>query len=415
MLRHAHLCALLLIAMTSLSLPLYAHASERSDFRDAKKQAKSKRVELPDKIGVWNEFLESHPDGKYAAKARDAKEELCQEYWIGLETSARKPRGMPLATFRGVLAGRFVTVCFDTANEPTAHQIRENYYWDRALEASTAQDRLNGLRLFVDKYPESARATEAQEMIRETRAEMEEQAWSAAKKADSVAAIEEFLSENPNSVYAGEANAILEQLLARALPRAAKQGDVEGVKASIQVASVDMRSEALMEAVWGLLHTTKVRRPFDPMTSIAESQAHARRVIQEIESDPDMPEAEANRKMLEAAMWSPPLFEEKRTSDVPEETYLWVIRTLLEASANPRRYAYADFSSNEVQAYRDKAKKKEFVESALEKGYSELRTSFGASEKSGTYVDYGSGGLSIEQVAEIHEASALLHLLKQYK
>jgi hypothetical protein len=221
------------------------------------------------------------------------------------------------------------------------------------------------------------------------------------------------MSKHPSSEYVEEARTIIQGMNARELTYSAKKGDILGVEKNLAGASKDIRSEALMEAVWGLLHTSKEYRQMDPAALLAEREAMMRSAVQAIESDPDMSEDDADRKLVEALMRTPSL-QERRTSDVAEETYIEIIRALLEAKADPRRFAYADFASNEVQAYQDRAKEEEFKKGVADKGHGTIATSFGASELSGTYVDYGAGGLSIQQIAEIHKADKLIAMLRRY-
>jgi hypothetical protein len=137
-----------------------------------------------------------------------------------------------------------------------------------------------------------------------------------------------------------------------------------------------MLSTALMEAVWGLLHTGMAYR------------------------------------YNEASML---VLYQKRSGKAPQETYMEIIRLLLDAGADPERFAYADFASVEVQKKEQEPERKRFEQAIREKGYGKTTSAFGTSDLSGTYLHYGTGGLSIMEVAEIHQAEELIELLNEYQ
>ena len=160
------------------------------------------------------------------------------------------------------------------------------------------------------------------------------------------------------------------------LVSAARNGDVSAVNTLLTDtgdAAVDTKSRALMMAVWGALHT-----------SSSTSFNFRNGQLQQFETI-------------------------ERTSSVPRDTYLDIIRLLHEAGAESSLFKFRDFDSVAVKKYLSDREK---VEALRSSGAFSSITAIGG--ESNTTVDLVPGseeGLSIREVAEIEGADDVIRNL----
>lgn len=298
----------------------------------------------------YKKYLEEFPDSKFSDEIRDRRDALCRESWDNIRNTE----------FLKTL-NRFIYNCSGTVYEDSARQRREEMEWRWHTGG------IEKLKQFMEKYPESVHYEEAKKRLITIR-------WNEVVKTDRRSAIDSFLLKFPESDYTFKADSTIAQMIKYALPRASKAGNIEEVKGCLPSADKDMRSLALMEAVWGLLHTN-IWYKYNASGML--------------------------------------IIEKTKSSNVVSENYLKIISILLKNGADPERFAFADFASVEVREWEQRDEVAKYRKDLSEKGYGKLATSFGDSELSGLYVDYGTGGLSIEEVARIHEAQALLDLINK--
>ncbi len=331
-----------------VTLPIVCYG-QKKEFKEASKR---------NSIESYTEFLEQYPNSKFSEAAKEKKTNLCI-YW-GKQVNKSSSSDLK----------KFLNLCPETDNraqiETLIEELRENIEWDKALKENTYET----FEIFQHNFPNSKRIEKAKKRAEKVKNRMEDLEWKSTIEYDTKEAYNNFILRFPNTKRKNKVDSILIALNTNALPRAAKKGNVEKVSSLITNADVDMKSHALMEAVWGALYT-----------SLAYEWKNEYSLV----------------------------FLSKRLAKTPRESYVAIIEFLLKNNANPKRFAFEDFGSVEV---REKASSDNLVKQVSKTGYGEVRSQIGG-DLNLNLIPFGTGGLSIKEVAEIHKADDILILLKK--
>lgn len=328
------------------SLPIIC-IGQRKEFKNASKI---------NTVKAYTVFLEQYPNSKFSKSAKENKTNLCvyidklMKSYANLSTSYLKP-------------------CLETKNEADVEHFIETLFegemWSKALTKNSSED----FEAFVIKFPNSKYVEIAKNNI-------ENLEWKNTLKVDTEEDYKKFKTRFPDSKRNKEADSILIILKTFALPRAAKKGDIQKVKILIANADSNIKSHALMEAVWGALYTA--------------------------------PAIETQKKKVGGYEYNDYDVISKRLGIAPRESYISIIELLLQNKANPEHFSFESFGSVEVSK---KERADALAKQVAENGYVSISQKIGG-DINLKLIPFGTGGFSIKDVAEIHKAEDILQLLK---
>ncbi len=330
---------------------------QRREFADAKRK---------NTIDSYANFIYRFPNHKLTEKARSNKLELCDErgaellepdYELDFSDISYFHEKCKESKYNNRIIAKREELTWNLYNEIYKKKLERfsKYSVERA-------DHRRQLSSFIEEYPDSEWNDEAY-----TRIELLD--FFSALEKDTKASVEGFLKAYPKSRFEKTANELLIEFEKHKFIRAVRKAELEKVRLLVKNESKESKSRALMHAVWGALNTY-----FD-----ASYDAYGN-------------------------------FQNKslRSSKVPRESYIRVINLLLSNGADPERYKFRNFGSVEVRLYEQRHTAKSY-------GGGEETYTLTSEKAKIDLVPFKSEGLSIRQVAVIHEAVDILKLLKEHK
>jgi len=329
------------------SLPIMC-IGQRKEFNNASEK---------NTVEAYTEFLEQYPNSKFSESAKEKKTNLC----VYIDKLMKSYANLSIS---------YLTPCLETKNKADVKNFVESLFegetWSKALTTNSSED----FEAFVIKFPNSKYVEIAKTII-------ENLEWKNTLLNDTEEVYKKFKTRFPDSKRNKEADSILIILNTFALPRAAKKGNLTKVNALVANADTDMKSRALMEAVWGALYT-----------------------VQAIETQ---------KKKVGGYEYNDFDVVSKRLGKAPRESYISIIELLLQNKADPKHFSFESFGSVEVSK---KERADALVKQVAETGYASLSQKIGG-DVNLKLIPFGTGGFSIKVVAEIHKAEDILQLIEK--
>lgn len=321
---------------------------------------------IEETINAYTEFLEKYPESKFTEKAIAGRLKACNK-WAGYQinyhyksykyTVSGKNKYLITKHLNSIKS--FMDKCPETDSINSIKQMLKETIWQN----TTLDNTQDAYKNFQKLYPNSEYENELLKKI-------EESAYQKALTADNESGYIEYLKNYPNSDRKNTVDSLLIASKKFALVKAAQKGNLQRVQEIIPNSDTEIKSRALMEAVRGALYTVQTYE-YDKNGNIT--------------------------------------FKTKRKFEVPRETYVEIIKLLIDNGASPKLFSYEEFGSVEDRASTARAASQINKKNT---GITVMRTKIGG-EINENLVPYRKSGKSVYIILSIHRARDIMEILPE--